>query len=575
MRDNAVRNWFSAIEKGQLSAIHRLRKDVNDINVTTSWQINDVELGWQSVHFAAKNGHDNETPLMLALQSNMRDTVRKLIHLGAKVNSLDQKYLHQCVHRGLLPLDVVSKFSKSGSENSKPGLRSRLRPDAYNENSGELVSNFDQTIYLDPSSLTPDHLPAYHQVQQLSTSYDLELSRRKREFMNRLVRTHPGAKVNEFFALFKRVVKTELSSAERINSIQEILKLIPFNCKLMNAGIMLSEIDSFLRLIEACLCESRCSRDLSSHLSQLAGRLAICPEVKILPNNSSETINADNSCGQYAEYISRLFRKLVMKSNFQFRSGIMSHICRLLTDLDLSLSENKCGKYSVETKENFLHAVNDASASCWSALAPHAQNIMANVLRLAESLNQPSNVTGFCLLIGVLGRRFIDAGPQTLRIFAEKFPELADILVGWCVDPASVSRGIDMSTIYREFSSTLAPWWLSSITNKTDDPKEAGHSITIEMLSHLLEDSKSNMKAALSEMKNIPPKRKDAAITKQVHSCDPLPSLESVRLHLSVFSSISRGLCKELSRMDINRSDEVLINMGIDHAKFLEWVELL
>ncbi|CAH8635096.1 unnamed protein product [Heterobilharzia americana] len=129
---NTTQNWFSAIEKGDLSLVRKLWKDISDIDVTDTYILNNIKhenvtgliigahygytdvvrwllknkananwetnLKWRPIHFAAKRGHcatvdmlccsgavvdpvtmDNETPLSLALQSHMRDTVRKLV----------------------------------------------------------------------------------------------------------------------------------------------------------------------------------------------------------------------------------------------------------------------------------------------------------------------------------------------------------------------------------------------------------------------------------------------------------------------------------------------------------------
>nr|CAH8873032.1 unnamed protein product [Trichobilharzia regenti] len=169
-----IQNWFLAIEKGDLSLVQKLWKDISDIDVTDTYILNNIKhdnvtgliigahfghkdvvkwllknkanvnwetnLKWRPIHFAAKRGHcttvdmlcnsgalvdpltmNNETPLSLALQSHMRDTVLKLVHLGAQTNKSNESLVYHYVCRGMLVPDNSSQTQRENVDTALDG----------------------------------------------------------------------------------------------------------------------------------------------------------------------------------------------------------------------------------------------------------------------------------------------------------------------------------------------------------------------------------------------------------------------------------------------------------------------
>ncbi|CAH8635111.1 unnamed protein product [Heterobilharzia americana] len=134
--------------------------------------------------------------------------------------------------------------------------------------------------------------------------------------------------------------------------------------------------EPYLRLIEACLCETHCPLELSVQLSRLAAYMAGLGAGK--QNDINGSVAGDdfspisNTPSAYViSYILKLLRKLVLKGNPQYRSGILAHLSRILSDLCVPTND-KSGRYI-------------SSVCSWCDLLPIISSIISNLIRLGES----------------------------------------------------------------------------------------------------------------------------------------------------------------------------------------------
>ncbi|VDQ15006.1 unnamed protein product, partial [Trichobilharzia regenti] len=170
-----IQNWFSAIEKGDLSLVEKLWKDISDIDVTDTYILNNIKLKWRPIHFAAERGHCT--------------TVDMLCSSGALIDPLTMSLVYHYVCREMLVPDNSSQTQRENVDtaldgslqlrNQSPPTNSLSVPDA----SSSLCLNGDTKDF---SIAVFDSQVIMNQLQCQSTSYDLELARRKRELIRHL-----------------------------------------------------------------------------------------------------------------------------------------------------------------------------------------------------------------------------------------------------------------------------------------------------------------------------------------------------------------------------------------------------
>ncbi|VUZ54912.1 unnamed protein product, partial [Hymenolepis diminuta] len=250
--------WFVAIKKSNLTSIQALSRYLENIDITTTLTIDRLEhenvtglifaahvgnkdvvrwflsqnanpnatthLGWRPVHFAAKRGHvatvdmlvqqgaeidvytkDDETPLMLAEQSRMWDTVRKLKQLG----TVD---------------DDKSDTSSMLSSRENGPVRRRKK---------NLTKSGNKTTYgplplLGSSPKHKSNLIIKH-LQYQNHPYDIDLSRKKLEFTSQMLNL-PSPFTNrhnsQFYKNLKKLTAANLDNDIRINAALELIGVL-------------------------------------------------------------------------------------------------------------------------------------------------------------------------------------------------------------------------------------------------------------------------------------------------------------------------------------------------------------
>ncbi|CAH8588952.1 unnamed protein product [Schistosoma turkestanicum] len=599
-----IQSWFLAIEKGDLSLVQKLWKDINDIDVTDNYILNNIKhenvtglivgayyghkdivrwllknkananwetnLKWRPIHFAAKRGHcatvdmlcssgaavdpvtmNNETPLSLAIQSHMRDTVRKLVHLGAKTSKSNEGIIYHYVCPGMLV-----------SDNSAPGPRDSI--DSFRDKNSQLQNQNARTnssiLPVISTSCLDDDLKKFsvaifdsqiimNQLQCQSTSYDLELARRKRELIRRLplLPCISLQSANQFLQLIQRASRADLPLDSRLLAVSNLFDLLlvsPVNDvhnDLSNKTPNSAFNEPYLRLIEACLCETHCPLELTVQLSRLAVHMASLGINKPIDVNGSVasddlTPKSSTPSSHVISYILKLLRKLVLKGNPQYRSGILAHLSRILSDLYAPASDGK--EYNI------------SNLCSWNDLIPYSSSVMSSLIRLGESLDQPLNVPRFAQLVGLIARCLISVfSRSSSSSFSARFSDLADILVGWSVDSSGTSKDVNINTIYEELYFGLSHWFLMSTEEKVDECKQTSLSPIInenirEMIAHLLEDSENSLNTAISECAIVNCKRGTPISGSVKQASDPNSHFVSVQLYLNVLCSIFGGICK-------------------------------
>ncbi|CAH8677240.1 unnamed protein product [Schistosoma rodhaini] len=599
-----TQNWFLAIEKGDLSLVQKLWKDINDIDATDNYILNNIKhenvtglivgahyghkdivrwllknkanpnwetnLKWRPIHFAAKRGHcatvdmlcssgavvdpvtmNNETPLSLAVQSHMRDTVRKLVHLGAKTSKSNEGLVYHYVYTGMLLPDNLAL----GSHDSTDSFRDKnlqLQNQNSRNNSSMLPVISRSCLDSDLKDLSVaifDSQIIMNRLQCQSTSYDLELARRKRELIRRLplLPCMPLQSANQFLQLTQRASRADLPLESRLFAVSHLFDLLsvsPVNDThndLSNKTSNNAFNEPYLRLIEACLCETHCPLELTVELSRLAVHMASLGVNKQIDVNGSVTGDdfspkSNTPSGHVISYILKLFRKLVLKSNPQYRSGILAHLSRILSDLYSPVGDRK--RYNI------------SNLCSWIDLIPFSSSVISNLIRLGESLDQPLNVPRFAQLVGLTARCLISVFTKSsTSSFSARFSDLADILVGWSVDSSGTSKDVNINIIYEELYFGLSHWFLIPTEEKIEGYKQTSLPLIInenirEMISHLLEDSENSLNTAISECSIINCKR-GAPISGSVKlASDPNSHFVSVQLFLNVLCSIFGGICK-------------------------------
>ncbi|TNN13197.1 Serine/threonine-protein kinase SMG1 [Schistosoma japonicum] len=601
-----IQNWLSAIEKGDLSLVQKLWKDISDIDVTDTYLLNNTKhenvtglivgayyghkdivrwllknkanvnwetnLKWRPIHFAAKRGHcatvdmlcssgavvdpvtlSNETPLLLAVQSHMRDTVRKLVHLGAKTNKSNESLVYHYVYPGMLlpdnltpaSRDLIDLFhNKNSNLHQNARTISTMLPVVSTACSNNEPQDFSVAVF--------DSHIIMNQLQCQSTSYDLELARRKRELIRRLplLPCISLQSANQFLQLSQRVSRADLPLENRLFAVSQLFDLLPVSfvidthSEISNKTTSVNTLNEpYLRLIEACLCETHCPLELTVQLSRLAVHIAslgVNKQIDVSESASGDDFSpkSNTPSAHVISYILKLFKKLVLKGNPQYRSGIIAHLSRILSELYAPKSVGK--------------GYNISSLCSWTDLMPFSSSIVSHLIRLGESLDQPLNVHRFAQLVGLIARCLIGVYKKaSSSSFSSRFSDLADILVGWSVDSSGTSKDVNVDIIYEELYYSLSHWFLVTAEEKTDEFKEVSLSPTInenirEMITHLLEDSEISLNAAVSEYANTNCRRGTTISGSVKQGSDPNSHFVSVQLFLNVLCSTFGGICKHI-----------------------------
>nr|CDS19157.1 serine:threonine protein kinase SMG1 [Echinococcus granulosus] len=519
--------------------------------------ISDVDLGWRPIHFAATRGHvttvdmlvasgadvdvytkKNETPLLLAQSAHMWDTVRKLVQLGASFDDRTEAILIQSAQKSCPPNDINSKRKKF-SENSSSKF------DHKNFNEATIGAQMAQMSISSSSGLVDLHTSSLIKLLQFQgCGYDFDLSRQKWELtsqMQSLPPPFPSRHYNRFNQLVKRIISANLSQRFRISSAKQLIELLDSlelssskSTRINKRGAPANgfrSVETHLRVLEITVCEKHCPVRLISLIGDICIHLVVfyglykLEDVKLESDTELSCSQAESShlSGSSNElkvaYVARMLRSLSCNTSSQYRSGILSFISRILSSCS---SSTGCHQNTV----------------CDVRVCQITANLISDLVSLTDSLDQAGNVSRLARFISLVGA-------YNQLEFSKRFSDLADILIGWCVDASSGYRGVAVGTLLSELSCNLRRWWFDLSSPDT------GHLLTestCDMLGHLLEDADVSLQKAVSEYRQISssfvPRRNAQA---PFVSTEISQKLIATNLYFAVLAGICLGVKKCLS----------------------------
>ncbi|VDM32073.1 unnamed protein product [Hydatigera taeniaeformis] len=337
------------------------------------------------------------------------------------------------------------------------------------------------------------------QLQFQSYGYDFDLSRQKWELtsqMQSLPVPFPSRHYGKFNQLLKRLISANLPQRFRISSAKQLIELLDsFDFPLSKSARItrrgaasngLRSVETHLRILEITACEKHCPFRLISLIGDICTRLVILyglyvPEdVKVESDAESSCSLSESSplggssCEPKVAYVARMLRSLSCNTSSQYRSGILSFISRILANCSSSTGCQQSRPSDVRV--------------CQITAA-----LISDLVALTDSLDQAENVSRLARFISLVGT-------HNQLEFSKRFSDLADILIGWCVDASSGYRGVDVGSLLSELSYNLNQWWF-------DLPNpNVGHVLTettCDMLGHLLEDADASLQKAVNEYRQI------------------------------------------------------------------------
>uniref|UniRef100_A0A0R3T9J9 ANK_REP_REGION domain-containing protein n=1 Tax=Rodentolepis nana TaxID=102285 RepID=A0A0R3T9J9_RODNA len=457
-------------------------------------------LGWRPIHFAAKRGHvatvdmlvqqgaeidvytkQDATPLMLAEQSRMWDTVRKLKQFGATDEDRS---------------DASPMLSTR--ENGPAKRRKKNFTTSESKTTCGPISHFD---------ISPKHssklIIKYLQYQ--NHPYDVDLSRKKLEFtcqMLNLPLPFTSRHNSQFYKNLKKLTAANLNHNIRINAAVElmgILKSAASMSKRSGAANTKSNscrsLESCLRTLEFSVCEKHCSNELISLIADITSGLIILFD------------HSDDTNAALITYVSRLIQWMCRNNSSQFRSGILALIASILSK-------------------------NPPTTHISSKLAVP---LISNLISLTDSLNQVEAVSRLVDVAVLIG----DYNP---REFGKRFNDLVDILIGWCVDSSDAHHSISQSSILNQICLNFSKWWFCESSSEVPSFKVSQS--TCSMLSHLIEDADNAFREALTEHYQLASVKLGRHSGRSLPQKDTTQRLVAAKLFFSVLAGVCSSMLK-------------------------------
>ncbi|VDK39269.1 unnamed protein product [Taenia asiatica] len=513
-------------------------------------------MGWRPIHFAAKRGHvttvdmlvasgadvdvytkKNETPLLLAQSTHMWDTVRKLIQLGASFDDRTEAILIQSTQKSCPPNDVSSKRKKFPENFSS-------KFDHKNFNDGTISAQMAQMSISSPNCLIDLHTNALiKQLQFQSYGYDFDLSRQKWELTSQLQSLptpFPSRHYGRFNQLLKKLISANLSQRFRVSSAKQLIELLDSldlsskssrTNKRGAAANGLRSVETHLRVLEITVCEKHCPFRLISLIGDICTRLVVLyglyvPEdlkvesdVESSCGQSESSLSADNLNELKVAYVARMLRSLSCSTSSQYRAGILSFISRILANCSSSTGCHQSRGFDTR-------------------ICQITATLISELVTLTDSLDQAGNVSRLARFISLVGA-------YNQSEFSKRFSDLADILIGWCVDASSGYRGVAVGSLLSELSCNLSRWWFDLSTS------DAGYMLTestCDMLGHLLEDADASLQKAVSEYRQIGANSVSRRIAQTPFASTELSQkLIATNLYFAVLAGICLGVKKHIS----------------------------
>uniref|UniRef100_A0A5K3FKM1 Non-specific serine/threonine protein kinase n=1 Tax=Mesocestoides corti TaxID=53468 RepID=A0A5K3FKM1_MESCO len=381
------------------------------------------------------------------------------------------------------------------------------------------------------------------QLQFQNIGYDLEISRQKRELTSQLQALpppFPGRLCSKLSQLMKRITSSNLSSVFRISAAKQALEIfdsinspvLSKPSKVTKRGVAVTgsrSVETYLRVLELTVCEKHCPDELAFLIVEVCIRLVILfglysPESGDKESAASAPVNngpAQANCSSVVlkiSYVARMLRNLSCSSSTQYRAGMLSFISHILANCQPPVANS-------EDVNNDAHVLQVAAT------------LISDLVILTDSLDQAGNVSRLARFISLVG-------DYNQSEFSQRFTDLADILIGWCVDSSSIHRGVAISSLLHELSFNLSRWWFDS--SSSEDCYLLSES-TCKMLGHLLEDADTCLQKAISEYRqtsvNIAPRRNAPAVR-------PLAFTEIAQnlIASNLYFAVLAGICSSVEK---------------------------
>lgn len=444
----------------------------------------------------------------------------------------------QSTQKSCSPNDIGSKRKKF-SENFSSKF------DHKNFNDVNISAQMAQLSISSSSCLIDLHTNSLiKQLQFQGYGYDLDLSRQKWELtsqMQSLPAPFPSRHYSRFNQLVKRLVSANLSQRFRVSSAKHLIELLDSfdlssskSSRINKRGAAangLRSVETHLRVLEITVCEKHCPFRLISLIGDICTRLVVLYGL-YMPEDVKVESDAESSCGKSESslsgdnpnelkvaYVARMLRSLSCSTSSQYRSGILSFISRILANCS---SSTGCHQSRV----------------CDTRVCQITATLISDLVTLMDSLDQAGNVSRLARFISLVGA-------YNQLEFSKRFSDLADILIGWCVDASSGYRGVAVGSLLSELSCNLSRWWFDLSTSDT------GYVLTestCDMLGHLLEDADASLQKAVSEYRQI-----GASSVSRRNAQAPFASTEisqkliATNLYFAVLAGICLGVKKYIA----------------------------
>ncbi|KAM7543295.1 hypothetical protein Aperf_G00000010963 [Anoplocephala perfoliata] len=464
-----------------------------------------THLGWRPVHFASKRGHvatvdmliqqgadvnvytkENETPLMLAQQSRMWDTVRKLKQLGATDGEKSDDF-----------------SMRSGSVRDSDNRRKKNLPKSASQGARSSVSR-SHGANAHPVCALIKHL------QYQNRPYDIDLSRQKAEFISQMLdlpSPFSNRHSTQFYKYLKKLTAANIAHNIRVSAAREIIEVIKSagsKSQRPNANDTAQRssrsVESCLRALELAVCERHCSSELISLIADIVVRLV----VMFGPYEQSENAS-DLSNVSVIAYVARLVQRLCGNHSWQYGAGILSLINSIVS------------KYP----QNTQFSTNRDSQLVVS--------LISDLVTFTDSLDQVENVSRLASFISIIG----DYNPTD---FGHRFSDFADILVGWCVDSSDTHHSVALGSLLNQITVNFSKWWFDA-----SGEFEVSHS-TCDMLSHLIEDAENSLRESLAEHHRFSTAHGSRRSQQIIPQNDISQNLIAAKLYFSVLA----GICSSI-----------------------------
>ncbi|KAL3315632.1 Serine/threonine-protein kinase smg1 [Cichlidogyrus casuarinus] len=272
---------------------------------------------------------------------------------------------------------------------------------------------------------------------QISTKYDKVLSRRKQDILVKisLHHTHPNLEAH-----LKTIRKSDQAPSDRLVAATALLSALGSDLHLLSPLSSLhdpinKEQCRFIRiLLEYCLYESNCSKDLHQVLSRICGQLWLL-------SSSDKSDHNTPIISLYLQYVCHLLQMSRHSNSDQFIQAALGHVNNLL---------QRPGGVDFNFRKDFNAQLAASQLSKVTELA----------IKILEQVALPIQVTEVSELLATLSSIYKQSDAENFRKeFASQFSKISDILIGWCVSPSSLSNRMDLGRIYAIFAKEFRFWW--------------------------------------------------------------------------------------------------------------------